>query len=55
MKLLCKTFTLNDDGYFQNMDDSKIFWKTMKPRFSNKCKTANAIIFTDGDMKRYEK
>ena len=32
--------------YFQNMDvnkvnDNKKFWKTVKPRFSNKCKTAN--------------
>ena len=32
--------------YFQNMDvskviDNKMFQKTVKPRFSNKCKTAN--------------
>ena len=37
--------------YFQNMDankvnDNKIFWKTVKPRFSNKCKAANAILFS---------
>ena len=41
--------------YFQNMDvnkvhDNKMFWKTVKPRFSNKCKTANAIILTEKDM-----
>ena len=42
LKLLRKTKM----EYFQNMDvnkvnDNKMFWKTMKPRFSNKCKTAN--------------
>ena len=41
--------------YFQNIDvnkvnDNKIFWKTVKPRFSNKCKTANTITLTEGDM-----
>ena len=41
--------------YFQNMDvnkanDNKMFWKTVKPRFSNKCKTANTITLTEGDM-----
>ena len=41
--------------YFQNMDvnkvnDNKMFWKTVKPRFLNKCKTANTIILTEGDM-----
>ena len=27
--------------YFQNIDvnDNKMFWKTVKPKFSNKCKT----------------
>ena len=38
--------------YFQNMDvnkanDNKMFWKTVKPRFSNKCRI---IILTEGDM-----
>ena len=32
------------------VNDSKMFWKTVKPRFSNKYKTANAIILTEGDM-----
>ena len=37
--------------YFQNMDvnkvnDNKMFWKTVKPRFSNKCKTADTAILT---------
>ena len=37
--------------YFQNMDlnnvnDNKMFWKTVKQRFSNKRKTANTIILT---------
>ena len=41
--------------YFQNMDVSKVnnqkmFWKTVKPRFSNKYKTANTIILTERDM-----
>ena len=41
--------------YFQNVDvnkvnDNKMFWKTVTPRFSNKCKTANTIILTEGDM-----
>ena len=38
--------------YFQNIDvnDNKMFWKTVKPRFSNKCKTANTIILTEGDI-----
>ena len=39
--------------YFQNMDvnkanDNKVFWKTVKPRFSNKCKTADTAILTEG-------
>ena len=41
--------------YFQNMgvnkvNDNKMFRKTVKPRFSNTCKTANIIILTEGDM-----
>ena len=51
IKLLRKTKM----EYFQNMDvnkinDNKIFWKTVKPRFSNKCKTANTIILTEADI-----
>ena len=51
VKLLRKTKM----EFFQNMDvnkvnDNKMFWKTVKPRFSNKCKTANTIILTEGDM-----
>ena len=42
-------------GFFQNMDaskvnDNKMFWESVKARFSNKCKTANTIILTEGDM-----
>ena len=42
VKLLYKTKM----EYFQNMaaskvNDNKMFWKTVKPRFPNKCKTAN--------------
>ena len=29
---------------------TKYFGKPVKPRFSNKCKTANTIILTEGDM-----
>ena len=41
--------------YFQSMDvnkvnDNKLFWKTVKLRFSNKIKTANTIILTEGYM-----
>ena len=48
VKLLRKTKM----EYFQNMDvnkvnDNKMFWKTVKPRFSNKCRI---IILTEGDM-----
>ena len=51
VKLLCKTKM----EYFQTIDvskvnDSKMFWKTVKARFSNKCKTANTIILTEGDL-----
>ena len=47
VKLLRKTKM----AYFQNMDvnkvnDNKMFWKTVKPKFSNKCKT---IILTEQD------
>ena len=30
------------------VNDDKMFWETVKARFSNKCKTANTIILTDG-------
>ena len=51
VKLLRKTKM----EYFQNMDvnkvnDNKMFWNTVNPRFSKKCKTANPIILTEGDM-----
>ena len=41
--------------YFQHMDvnkvnENKMFRKTVNSRFSNKCKTVNAIILTEGDM-----
>ena len=32
------------------VNDDKIFWETVKPRFSNKCKTENTIILTEGVM-----
>ena len=40
---------------FQNTDvnkvnDNKMFWKTVKPRFLNKCKTANTIILKEGEI-----
>ena len=51
VKLLRKTKM----EYFQSMDgnkvnDNKLFWKTVKLRFSNKIKTANTIILAEGDM-----
>ena len=41
--------------YFQSMvvnkvNDNKLFWKIVKLRFSNKIKTVNTIILTEGDM-----
>ena len=40
--------------HFQNIDvskvnDNKMVWKTVKPRFSNKFKAANTIILTEDD------
>ena len=32
------------------VNDNKMFWKTVKPRFSNKFKTASTIILIEGDM-----
>ena len=32
------------------VNDNKMFWKTVKPRCSNKFKTASTIILTDGNM-----
>ena len=50
VKLLCKTKM----EYFQNMGINKVNnkkkLKPVKPRFSNKCKTANTIILTEGDL-----
>ena len=51
VKLLCKTKM----EYFQNMEvtqfnDNKMFRKNVKPKFLNKCKPANTIILTKGDM-----
>ena len=42
--------------YFNNSDvknvtDNKTFWKTIKPKFSNKCKTANTIILVENEKK----
>ena len=38
--------------YFSNTDvknvtDNKKFWKTIRPKFLNKCKTANTIILVE--------
>ena len=40
--------------YFKNIDlknvkDNKKFWKTITPKFSNKCKTANIIILVENE------
>ena len=50
-----KLLRITQMEYLQNMDvnkvnDNKMFWKTVKQRFSNKCKTANTIILIEGDM-----
>ena len=36
----------------KNLADNKMFWKTIRPKFSNKCKTANKIILVE-DEKSY--
>ena len=51
VKLLCKTKM----ECFQNMEvtqfnDNKMFRKNVKPKCLNKCKPANTIILTKGDM-----
>ena len=32
------------------VNDHKMFWKTLTPRFFNKCMTANTVILTEEDM-----
>ena len=32
----------------KNINDNKLFWKTIRPNFSNKCKTAKTIILVEG-------
>ena len=34
---------------FKNVTDNKKFRKTIRPKFSNKCKTANTIILVEND------
>ena len=45
---ICKTWYFSED--VSKVSDNKMFWKTVKPRFSKKFKTANTIILTEGDM-----
>ena len=45
---ICKTWCFSED--VSKVSDNKLFWKTVKPRFSKKFKTANTIILTQGDM-----
>ena len=45
---ICKTWYFSED--VSKVSDNKMFWKTVKPRFSKKFKTANTIILTQGDM-----
>ena len=33
----------------KNVTDNKRFWKTIWPKFSNKCKTANTIILVEDE------
>ena len=33
----------------KNVTDNKKFWKTIKLKFSNKCKTANTIILVEDE------
>ena len=33
----------------KNVTDNKKFWKTIKPKFSNKFKTANTIILVEDE------
>ena len=33
----------------KNVTDNKRFWKTIRPKFSNKCKTTNTIILVEDE------
>ena len=50
VNLLCKS----EKQCFSNIDvknvtDNKKFWKIIRPKFSNKCKPANAIILVEDE------
>ena len=56
VNLLCKS----EKQYFNNIDiknvaENKMFWKTIIPKFSNKCKTASAIILVEDDKNLTER
>ena len=44
VKVNKKPFNNIDD---KNVTDNKTFWKTIRPKFLNKCKTSNAIILVE--------
>ena len=49
-----KLLRQNKKNYFNNIDvkdlnDNKKFWKTIKPKFSNKTKTVDTIILTENN------
>ena len=50
--LCVKLLRKNKKDYFNNINvqqinDNKRFWKTVRPNFSNKTKTANTIILSE--------
>ena len=56
VNLLCKS----EKQYFNNIDiknvaENKMFWKTIIPKFSNKCKTASTIILVEDDKNLTER
>ena len=47
--IFVSTFYVKEKQYFNNTDvknvkDNKKFWKTIRPKFPNKCKAANTVI-----------
>ena len=44
-----KNNTDADNTDVKNLTDNKEFWKNIRPKFPNKCKTANTIILVEDE------
>ena len=54
-----KSYKKRKQQYFNNLSfkintDTKKFWKTVKPLFSNKSNTANTIFLHKNNRKKYD-